>query len=130
MSDTLTNHSSCCQAETADCSQDEKTYRPRFDIQETDDEIVLYGDLPGVLPEDLDIRFESGELSVRAKVAPRHTDVKAIHNEYGVGDFHRNFAVAETINADAISAELNNGVLTLHLPKAEAVRPRRIKVQT
>ena len=59
----------------------------------------------------------------------RHGEATAVHSEYGVGDFHRTFAVTEDINPDGITAELANGVLTLHLPKAEEVKPRRIKVQ-
>ena len=129
MTDTQVQESNCCQAQDAACSQESKTYSPRFDIRETDDELVLYGDLPGVLPEDLDIRFENRELSIQAKVTPRHCQGKTHCNEYGVGDYHRTFSVAETIDGEAISAELKNGVLTLHLPKAEAVKPRRIKVQ-
>jgi HSP20 family protein len=104
------------------------TYTPRFDIWETDDELILYGDLPGVEPADLDIRFESRELTVLGKVAARHTERRHLQGEYGIGDFYRTFAIGETIDAAKISAELKNGVLTLHLPKTEAVKPKRIIV--
>jgi len=104
------------------------TYTPRFDIWETDEELVLYGDMPGVEPAGLDIRFENRELSVLGKVTPRHTERRHLHGEYGIGDFYRTFTIGETIDGGKISAELKNGVLTLHLPKTEAVKPKRIVV--
>jgi HSP20 family protein len=103
-------------------------FTPRFDIWETDDELVLYGDLPGVHPNDLDVRFEDGQLSLHGRVAPRQSGVEYLAGEYGIGDFHRSFAIGEAIDTDKISAELKNGVLTLCLPKSEAVKPRRIQV--
>lgn len=106
------------------------SYTPRFDIFETEEELVLYGDLPGVEPADLDIRFENRELTVHGKVAPRHAERRHLYGEYGIGDFYRTFAIGETIDSGKISAELKNGVLSLHLPKTEAVKPRRIAVKT
>jgi len=106
------------------------TYTPRFDIWENEDEILLYGDLPGVDAKDLDIRFEKGELLIHGRVAPRHGERRALYGEYGVGDFYRSFAIGEAIDSTQISAELKHGVVTLHLPKTAAVRPRRIAVKT
>lgn len=105
------------------------TYSPRFDIWETDDELILYGDMPGVAPDGLDIRFENRELTIHGKVEPRHHDIEFLQGEYGIGDFYRMFTIGESIDVDRISAELSNGVLTLHLPKTEAVKPRRIEVK-
>lgn len=106
------------------------TYTPRFDIVETDDELVLYGDLPGVAKDDLDVRFENRELTVQAKVTSRHTEHEFLYGEYGIGDFQRSFSISETIDAEKISAGLHNGVLTLHLPKVETAKPRRIAVKS
>ena len=92
--------------------------------------MVLYGDLPGVASEDLDIHFEKGELKIYGKVAPRNANVELLYGEYGIGDFHRSFSVSEAIDAEKIAAELKNGVLTVHLPKREAVKPRRIEVKS
>jgi HSP20 family molecular chaperone IbpA len=105
------------------------TFSPRFDIWESDDETILYGDLPGVMPEDLDVRFETPVLTIHGKVSPRHNDIKFLHGEYGIGDFHRTFTIGEAIDTDRISAELKNGVLTVHLLKNEKVKPRRIDVK-
>ena len=106
------------------------TYSPRIDIWEMDDELVLYADIPGVAPEDLDIRFENHELTIHGKVSLRHQERQFVYGEYGIGDYYRTFNIGESIDASKIYAELRNGVLTLHLPKTEEVRPRRIEVKT
>ena len=105
------------------------TYTPRFDIGETEDELVLYGDLPGVSPQDLEIHFENKELTIHGKVAPRHSELECVYGEYGIGDFYRTFAIGESVAAEKISAELKNGVLIVHLPKTDAVKPRKIAVK-
>jgi len=105
-------------------------YTPRFDIVETEGELTLYGDLPGVTQENLDVRFENGELTIQGRVEPRCAGREFVYGEYGIGDFYRSFTISEAIDSEKISAELRSGVLTLHLPKAEAVRPRRISVKT
>jgi len=110
-------------------TRDTVAYTSRFDIWEDDQELTLFGDLPGVDPKDLDIRFENSELSIHGKVAPRNAELQPLLSEYGIGDFYRSFAIGEKIDSAKISAELKNGVLTLHLPKTEAVKPRRIDVK-
>ena len=104
-------------------------YTPHVDILETEDELVLYADVPGVKPENVDVRCENGELTLHARCSPRQQEMEYALCEYGVGDFYRAFTLDESIDAGKISAELKNGVLTLHLPKAEAVKPRRIAVK-
>jgi HSP20 family molecular chaperone IbpA len=104
------------------------TYTPRIDIWENEDELVLYAEMPGVLPEHLDIHFENRELRIHGKVHPRHEKINFLYGEYGIGDFYRTFTIGETIDSEKITAELKDGVLTLHLPKTEAVKPRRINV--
>ena len=113
----------------AERTRDAVTYTPRFDILEMNDELILYGDLPGVTRDDLEIRFEQGELIIDAHVAPRHGDREFVYGEYGIGNFHRSFAISETIDVEKISAELHNGVLTLHLPKVAMARSRKILVK-
>ncbi len=106
-------------------------FTPLGDIYENDKELTLYADLPGVRPEDLDLRYEQGELILHAKVHNRYEESQRgfLLNEYEVGDFYRAFAIHESIDAGKISAECKNGVLTVHLPKAEAARPRQINVK-
>lgn len=113
---------------TPERTRDNPTFTPRFDIFETSDELILWGDLPGVRSEDLDIDFEKNQLTIQGKVAPRCEGAQCLFAEYGLGDFYRTFAIGEAIDTEKISAELKDGVLTLHLPKTEAVKPRKISV--
>jgi len=105
------------------------TYTPRFDIWEGAEELILYGDLPGVAPENVDIQFENRELTVLGKVEPRRQGASLLAGEYGVGDFARTFTISEAVDGEKISAEMHNGVLTLHLPKSEQAKPRKIEVK-
>ncbi len=105
------------------------TYVPRCDIVETKDALLVYGDLPGVKPEDLDVRFENERLILHGKVEPRHQEREFVYGEYGIGDFYREFQVYEDVDAEKISAELKDGVLCIRLPKSEAAKPRKIEVK-
>lgn len=104
-------------------------YRPNVDILEKPEELVLLADIPGVPSEKVDIHFEDGTLSIHAKVEPRRENGDYLLQEYGVGDYWRTFEISEAIDASRISAEYADGVLTLHLPKAEAVKPRKIAIR-
>jgi HSP20 family protein len=96
---------------------------------ETEEELLLLADLPGVKPEDVDVRFDDGELIIDGRCAPRHEGANYLLSEYGVGDFYRAFSISEYIDCQKISAELKDGVLTVHLPKAETVKPKKITVK-
>ncbi|MGV3483536.1 MAG: Hsp20/alpha crystallin family protein [Planctomycetaceae bacterium] len=115
--------------ENAGAETTTKTFSPRFDVWEGDDELILYGDLPGVEPESLDVQYENRQLTIHGKVAPCGRGNDCLYSEYSVGDFYRAFVIGEPINAAAISAELSNGVLTLRLPKSEDAKPRRIDIK-
>ena len=105
-------------------------YAPSVDIAETKDELTLYAEMPGVSAEDLDVRFENGELRIHGRVKPRQ-DEGAVYllNEYALGDFFRTFEISEAVDSEKISAEYRDGVLVLHLPKVERARPRKIDVR-
>jgi HSP20 family protein len=106
-------------------------FAPRVDIYETEKELTLFADVPGVGPKDVDLHYEKGELVLRGKVQPPPPDPsRLLLEEYEVGDFYRVFTIHESIDAGKIEAEVKNGVLTVHLPKVEAVRPRQIKIKT
>lgn len=96
------------------------TLTPRVDVLETEDGLVVLADVPGVKPDDVDVRFENGELTVHG----RRTSARS-----GGTGYFRSFRLTEQIAADKIEAGLKNGVLTLRLPKVDAVKPRRIAVK-
>lgn len=129
MVETLAKAEQGVSAGTVERTRGGTTYTPRFDIYETHDELVLVGDMPGVAPENLDVRFEDDLLTIHGRVDPRHAELDVLWCEYGIGDFYRSFTVGEAIDTSRITAELKNGVLTIHLPKTEAVKPRRIEVK-
>lgn len=104
-------------------------FTPRVDIVETDNELLLFADMPGVKPDDIEVRFENGELALHGRCASSNDGRSLLAAEYGIGDYYRAFTVSQDIDADKISAELKQGVLTLRLPKAEAVKPKKIRVQ-
>jgi len=104
-------------------------FQPVVDIFETPAELVVLADMPGVIPEGLDVRLEGDVLTIDGR--PKSDDyegLKPLHVEYNVGGFHRRFTLGEAVDRDAIRAELKNGVLALRLPKAERAKARRINV--
>ena len=103
-------------------------YTPNVDIFESADELTLVADVPGVAPDSIDIQYEQGELRVRGRVTERDRPNAFLLHEYDVGDFYRVFQLGEGVANERISAEVAHGVLTVHLPKLERVKPRKIRV--
>jgi len=117
------------QSQVEMARDDVPVFIPRVDIFETDDEIVLNCEMPGVAIEDIDIQFEDRKLTLLGKVPARHVGCTLFAAEYGIGDFQRTFTIGEAIDVEKIAADLENGVLKLRLPKSEAVKPRKIAVK-
>ena len=104
-------------------------YRPLVDILELPDELRVIADMPGAKADDIDIKLEKGMLTIHAKVEPRRPeDADYLIREYDVGDFYRVFELSENIDAEQISAEYVDGVLSLHLPKTEKKKPQAVKI--
>lgn len=119
------------QPEGAERTRSGQFFRPNCDIVEREDELLVLADVPGARGDQIDVKFEDGALTIHAPVERRQApDTEYLLCEYGVGDYWRTFQVSEVVDASKISAEYANGVLTLHLPKAEAVKPRKIAVTT
>jgi len=105
-------------------------FTPLVDIYETPEELVLVADMPGVSREDVEVHLDGDTLTVEGRAsADEYEGLKPLYVEYGVGGFYRRFTLGETIDRAGIKALVKNGVLTLHLPKAERARARRIEVE-
>jgi HSP20 family protein len=106
------------------------TYRPDVDIIEEADHYLITLDVPGVRPEEVDLSIERDVLTLHACVNHGRSSIQRrwMRQEYGVGDYFRRFQLDETVNAEAIIASCENGVLTITLPKHAAARPKRITV--
>lgn len=103
--------------------------RPATDAYESDDAVVLSIDLPGLRPEDVEVGFEDGALTVSGQLPARDESLRLVLAERPAGRFHRRFTLKTPIDADGIQARFADGVLTLTLPKSEQVKPRKIAVQ-
>lgn len=105
-------------------------FTPEVDIFETDKEITLLADMPGVKAKDLLIGLRKNVLSLDGEVElPEGADEADVFREYRTGKYSRQFKLSEIIDQSKIDAELKDGVLRLKLPKAEAAKPRKIAVK-
>ena len=101
---------------------------PLVDIYESDEEILLRADMPGVEKKDISINIDNGKLSLGG-IRKFETKGSAQWEEFGDVEYQRTFSVPQTIDIDKIIAELKDGVLNLHLPKSEAAKPRQIEIK-
>lgn len=113
----------------AEQTKDGLVFTPDVDILESDREITLLADMPGVQSRDLKVDLCNGVLTLTGDVAPwEGPDEKDILIEYEVGRFYRQFSISEAIDQERIDARLSDGVLRLTLPKVESAIPRKIPV--
>ena len=105
-------------------------FTPNVDIFETEKEIIMLADIPGVKAQDLAVDLRDDTLTLSGDVKPAdRTEVEEILTEYQIGRYYRQFTLTEVIDQSKIDASLNNGVLRLTLPKVEKVAPRQITVK-
>lgn len=106
-----------------------RVYVPRVDIYETETDVIVLADVPGVDADSLDITLEKNVLTIDGKVEPEPVEgYELAHAEYGVGDYHRAFTISEDVNRENIEASIQNGVLRLVLPKILEPKTRKIAV--
>jgi len=105
-------------------------WAPSVDIYETENELVLKADLPGVNEKDIDVRVENNTLTVRGERQFEKTvkEDNYLRVERNYGAFSRTFGLPNTVNMEAVSAEYKNGVLTVQLPKRAESKPKQVKV--
>ena len=113
-------------------SKEEKTvparyYVPTTDIFETDDALTVVMEIPGVERQALEVNIENNVLRVDARIDfSKYEELEPLYTEYNVGHFTRSFTLSNNIDQQQISAQLDDGVLTLTLKKAKEALPRRI----
>lgn len=113
--------------QTLEKTESRRTVAPPVDVYENEQEILLLADVPGADKSQLAVQFDRDQLSIKA---PRHDTASGslLAGEYGVADYARSFVMPVAIDAERITAELDRGVLKVHLPKAASARPRQITV--
>lgn len=107
-----------------------RAFLPTADIFETDEALTVLLEMPGVDRDDIEVSVESGVLSIEGKINfAKYEGLQPIYSEYNIGPYRRTFRLSTRIEQDRIRAELQDGVITLVLPKAEEAKPRRIEVK-
>jgi HSP20 family protein len=115
-------------------SKEEKTvpgryYVPFADIHETEDALRVVMEIPGVERKDVNVALENDVLRVDARIDfSKYEGMEPVYTEYNVGHYTRSFTLSNKIDREQISAQLEDGVLTLTLPKAKEAQPRRIAI--
>jgi len=107
-------------------------WRPAVDIKEEEDRFVIYADLPGVDPEDIEITMEQGVLTLKGERSEETTKEREGYKrvERVNGSFYRLFSLPDIADAERIEAKGKNGVLEITLPKQEKAKPKRITVKS
>jgi HSP20 family protein len=105
---------------------------PPMDVHESQDAYTVKVSLPGVKPEDVNIQYQQGALTISGEVKEDQSREQGGYHirERRTGRFSRVLRLPETVNADKAEATFEHGVLTLRLPKAEETKPRRIAIQS
>ncbi len=106
------------------------TWAPPVDIYETENELVLKADLPGLVNEDIDVRVENNMLTIRGerKFEKDVNEDNYLRVERAFGPFTRSFSLPNTVSSESVRAEYRHGVLTLQMAKREESKPKQIKI--
>jgi HSP20 family protein len=107
-----------------------RTWAPPVDIYETENDIVVKAELPGIEPKDVDVKVEDNTLYLKGeRKFEKETKEDNYHRvERSYGAFARSFSLPNSINTDKVKAEFRDGLLTLTLPKREEAKPKTIKI--
>lgn len=107
-----------------------RVFLPTADIYETNDALNVVLEMPGVDKSGVDIRVEDGVLKIEGRLDfSKYQELQPLYTEYNVGHYSRSFRLSSKIDQNKIGAELNDGVLSLVLPKVEEAKPRTIQVK-
>ncbi len=131
MTKEMTQSTDMSSVERSGNTDGRRIYRPLTDILETDQGVSLMLEMPGVAVDDVDITLEQRVLMIHGKMHPSAPEkLELTYAEYGEGDFERAFALSEDFDPDKIEAEMQAGVLTVTLPRTEAVKPKKVNVKS
>jgi len=103
-------------------------WSPSVDITENDKEFLIKAELPEVKKEDIEININNGVVTLSGERRSETKDEKEHRIERFYGSFSRSFSLPDNVNEDEINAENKDGMLYLHLPKSEAQKPKKIRV--
>lgn len=103
-------------------------FTPAVDIYESENELTLVVDMPGVSGESVDIELKDDILSIEGKLATPPPLGEALLTEYRTGNYFRTFRITDVVDRSKIAASMTDGVLQLKLPKAEKAVPRKILI--
>ena len=107
-----------------------RVFLPIADIFESRDALTVILEMPGVEKSNVDVRVEDGVLSVQGRLdLSKYQGLQPLYTEYNIGHYARSFQLSSKIDQTKISAELQDGVLSLNLPKIEEAKPRTIQVK-
>jgi len=101
---------------------------PTVNLSETKDAYLLEAEMPGVNKDGLEVLLEGNELTIVGHRQPENINAELLYRESKPRDFRRVFVLDPSIDTKRISAQIDQGVLKLNLPKAERVKPRKIEV--
>jgi len=124
------NETTTCQARGHQYqAKNPHTYRAPVDVYEANDKFIVLADMPGTTSDDIEIIVDGNTLEITGQVTDRYAELGSIsHQEYGIGEYHRQFRVGSGINTDEITANYSDGILKLNLPKHATVQPRKVQV--
>ena len=105
-------------------------WSPRADVEETDDAYTVELDLPGVARDDVDIQLDDRRLTVSGDIEEKERRGILHRRTRRVGRFHFSVTLPGDVDADNVSAQLHDGVLTVHVPKSAQAKPRRIAISS
>ena len=114
---------------TSERAQREQFVAPAASVVESGDAYTLQVEMPGVNKEGLEISVENNELTITGRRSMPNIEGTVLHRESRTENFRRSFELDPSIDTGKIGAKIEQGVVTLHLPKAEHVKPRKISVE-
>ncbi len=102
---------------------------PETDIFESEDALTVIMEMPGVDKDNVSVDLENDRIQIEGRIAYNlYDEMDPIYTEYNIGHYRRSFTLSSKIDKSRISADLNDGVLKILLPKIEEVKPRKIQV--